>query len=168
MEVIYAHDKALTPPNPAAHHLYPLDASIRTLVEVKCKLQAHTEEGLAAGALQHVTLHVGPAVLGANQGRQLAGFASPLQRVLVLRTKPNKLWVDQEKLLPRFIWLKKKSFQEDRACVEATGRVTAKQGGGWLEAQCQKGYGECFYSAEIGFLAGGLQGESIHLQRSIS
>lgn len=93
------------------------------------------------------------------------GFACPLQRVLALRIEPNKLQVDQAKLWPQLIWPKEKSFQEDGAC---TGRVTVKQGGGWLEAQCQKGYGECFYSAEIGFLAGGLQGESIHLRRSIS
>ena len=169
MEVIYAHDEAHTPPNPTAHPPYPPDAGIHTLVEVKRELQAHTEEGLAAGALQHVTFHVSPAILGANQGRKLMGFACPLQRVLTLRIKPNKLWVDEAKLWPGFFWpKKKKSFREDGDCGEATGRLTAKQGGGQLEAQLQKGYGECFYSAEIGFLAGGLQGESIHLRRSIS
>ncbi|KAK4831948.1 hypothetical protein QYF61_020325 [Mycteria americana] len=98
MEVIYAHEEAHTPPNPTAQSLYPLDAGIHTFVEVKRELQAHAEEGLAAGALQHVALHVGPAILRANQGRQLMGFARPLQRVLTLRIKPNKLRVDQAKL----------------------------------------------------------------------
>lgn len=81
-----------TPPEPCSR------AAIRTLAEVEGELQADAEEGLAAGALQHVTLHVGPAVPGANQGRQLVGFARPLQRVLPLRIKPNrpsKLRVEQ-------------------------------------------------------------------------
>lgn len=90
------------PPSPS-----PVPASIHTLIEVKRKLQAHAEEGLAAGALQHVTLHVGPAILGTNQGRQLVRFACPLQRVLVLRIKPNKLQVKQSTLWPGFIWPKK-------------------------------------------------------------
>lgn len=49
---------------------------------------------MAAGALQHVTFHVGPAILGTDQGRELVGFACPLQRVLVLRIKPHELQAD--------------------------------------------------------------------------
>lgn len=56
-----------------------------TFLVVQSWLDGGTEECLAGRALQHVTVHINPAILGAPERGEDSGFASPFQAVVLLR-----------------------------------------------------------------------------------
>lgn len=72
---------------------HKVSPAVLTLAKVESQLQTGAEVGMAAGTLQHVTLYVGPSILGTDQGRQLVGFACPLERVLALRSPQGNKFI---------------------------------------------------------------------------
>lgn len=56
-----------------------------TFLVVQSWLDGGTEECLAGRALQHVTVHINPAILGTPERGENSGFASPFQTVFLLR-----------------------------------------------------------------------------------